>query len=83
MTASGQMHLCDDRCICPVHDTPMWYSRSCDDHACQDPDCVFAHGFNEAWWAQMSDHLIMKGTSNAKADRQTPAAALDSWVQGL
>jgi hypothetical protein len=37
-------HECDDRCVCPVHGTPLLYAPSKDDHACQDVDCVHGHG---------------------------------------
>lgn len=41
-------HLCDDRCTCPDHSTPFWYSRAADKHACQNPDCQYANGV-KAW----------------------------------
>lgn len=37
-------HVCDDRCVCPVHQTPLFYAPSVDDHACQDVTCVHGHG---------------------------------------
>jgi hypothetical protein len=37
-------HHCDDRCICPIHQTPLYYAPQDDTHACQDPTCVHAHG---------------------------------------
>lgn len=42
--ASTGIHQCDDRCICPIHHTPMLYSRAQNEHACQDPNCQYAHG---------------------------------------
>jgi len=39
-------HTCGDRCVCPVHRTPMLYSSSARLHACQDPDCEHAGGVN-------------------------------------
>lgn len=41
---SSKQHRCDERCVCPVHDTPLFYSPSNDDHACTDVDCVHGHG---------------------------------------
>lgn len=38
-------HRCDEHCVCPDHDTPMWWSASQNLHACQDPTCRFAHGW--------------------------------------
>lgn len=37
-------HVCDDRCVCPTHDTPLLYWPAGDEHACQDRDCEHAHG---------------------------------------
>jgi hypothetical protein len=37
-------HRCDDSCLCPIHGTPMLYAASTWLHACQDSDCVHAHG---------------------------------------
>jgi hypothetical protein len=37
-------HRCDDRCICPVHGTPLIYWPAGDDHACQDAGCQYGHG---------------------------------------
>jgi hypothetical protein len=39
-----ERHVCDDRCLCPVHGTPLLYAPSTDDHACQDVDCVHGRG---------------------------------------
>lgn len=34
---------------CPVHpDLEMFYWPAGDDHACQDPECVYAHGLGAA-----------------------------------
>ena len=35
-------HRCDERCLCPADGLPMWYAPSSGQHACQDPDCVYA-----------------------------------------
>lgn len=42
-----EQHHCDDRCVCLCHDPPLplLYSRHFGTHACQDPECEFAHGF--------------------------------------
>jgi hypothetical protein len=37
-------HRCDYVCVCPVHETPLLYCPGTDEHACQDPSCVHAHG---------------------------------------
>lgn len=37
-------HRCDDGCVCPVHGTALMYWPAGDEHACQDPGCVYAHG---------------------------------------
>lgn len=46
-------HRCGDRCICPIHETPLIYAPGKDDHACQDVDCVHGHGgfdpINHLW----------------------------------
>jgi hypothetical protein len=42
--ANHRPHVCDDRCTCPVHDTPLIYSPTQDDHACQDVTCKHGHG---------------------------------------
>lgn len=38
------LHVCDERCVCPIHKLPMYYSRVERDHACQDPTCRYARG---------------------------------------
>jgi hypothetical protein len=35
---------CDDRCVCPVHGTPLIYSPAGDEHACRDVNCRHGHG---------------------------------------
>lgn len=37
-------HRCDERCVCPVHQTPLLYSPSHNDHGCLDAACVHGHG---------------------------------------
>ena len=43
-TSDVRLHRCDDRCVCPIDGLPLLYARSIDQHACQLPDCVNAHG---------------------------------------
>lgn len=40
-------HVCGDECICPRDMKPLLYNQAGDIHACQDPDCEFANGFEE------------------------------------
>ncbi len=44
MGRSDPDHVCDDRCTCPVHGTPLIYWPAGDDHACQDITCEYGHG---------------------------------------
>lgn len=37
-------HKCDEKCVCPVDGKPLFYSTPHNEHACQDSDCVNAHG---------------------------------------
>ena len=39
-----ELHRCHDGCVCPIHRTPLLYAPAHDQHACQDPKCVHAHG---------------------------------------
>jgi hypothetical protein len=42
---SPREHRCGSACICPIHRTPLLYwPASRDQHACQNADCVHAHG---------------------------------------
>jgi hypothetical protein len=41
----GFAHQCTEACRCPVHGTPLFYWPAGDDHACQDVDCRYGHGF--------------------------------------
>lgn len=36
-------HRCDESCTCPGDGLPMFYAPSTGRHACQDPDCAYAH----------------------------------------
>ena len=39
---------CDERCVCPVHGTPLFFWPAGEDHACQDVDCRYGHGMKKA-----------------------------------
>lgn len=38
-----RMHRCDERCTCPADGRPMFYAPSTGQHACQNPNCAYAH----------------------------------------
>lgn len=42
--AERRAHRCDERCTCPVDGKPMLYWPAGGEHACQDPECRYAHG---------------------------------------
>ncbi len=65
-------HLCDDSCVCPLHETQLYYAPSINDHACQDITCVFAHGMRSRQPKSLSD-MISK--MPASAFEQTPVRA--------
>lgn len=44
----GSRLPCDERCVCPVHDTPLLFSPASGEHACQDADCRHGHGMEPA-----------------------------------
>lgn len=54
-------HECDEKCVCPVHDTALIYAPSVDKHACQDSSCIYAHGYEDRVFADFL--LIRYGTS--------------------
>ncbi len=39
------LHWCGDACVCLIHGIPLYYSSDLEGHACQDPGCPFAHGY--------------------------------------
>lgn len=43
-------HECTEKCVCHIHNTQMFYSKREKLHACQDPSCVFAHGYENHRW---------------------------------
>lgn len=42
---SSKWHKCNEKCICPIHKTPMYYNVKFNEHACQDINCVYVHGY--------------------------------------
>lgn len=44
------VHLCNELCRCPVDGLVLLYHAPTDEHACQDIDCVFAHGMKHRTW---------------------------------
>lgn len=48
-------HECDHLCVCPIHQTPLFYARSIDDHACQDVNCQYGHGMAGLTWPDTSN----------------------------
>jgi hypothetical protein len=40
-------HKCDDGCNCPHHGTRMYYASRHKTHACQDPECEYASGYED------------------------------------
>lgn len=56
-------HTCTARCVCPVHQTRLVYSPLHDDHACQDPDCVYAHGMNPPLTWTCTNHILASDMS--------------------
>lgn len=37
-------HRCDERCVCPVHRTPLLFVPFSSEHTCQDGDCRYGAG---------------------------------------
>jgi hypothetical protein len=40
---AAERHRCDEGCVCPADGLPMVYAPAHGLHACQDPDCDYAH----------------------------------------
>jgi hypothetical protein len=59
-------HRCDERCVCPVHETELMYAPAWDEHACTDIYCEFAHSLEGNIFDWLSRNL----------DRQHRAAKL-------
>lgn len=54
-------HVCGDECVCPVDMKPLLYNEFRDIHACQDPECEFANGFEEG--VKWPEVMIRSGQS--------------------
>lgn len=63
-------HRCDDSCVCPIHDTPMLYAAATARHACQDPDCIHAHGV---------DLVALRYAEMVKAEAERGALPRSLW----
>jgi hypothetical protein len=50
---------CGDACWCPVHGTPLYYWPAGGLHACQDPNCRYAHGISAEVLAATDQGLPM------------------------
>lgn len=37
-------HICDEYCLCPEHNTALFYNERLESHACPDMQCQYAHG---------------------------------------
>lgn len=48
VTYERAAHRCDERCVCRADGKPMYYAPSTGQHACQDPNCRYAHPDEEA-----------------------------------
>ena len=50
-------HRCDERCVCPIHETELMYAPAWNEHACTDIYCEFAHGLEDNIFDWMLDVL--------------------------
>lgn len=62
-------HRCDERCVCPVHGTPLIYWPAGGDHACQDVNCVYGHGMNELENLALLERFFLPLTPEEAAER--------------
>jgi hypothetical protein len=62
-------HKCDERCICPIHRTPLIYAPGPNEHACQDIDCTYGHGLETVLMRQLLQARI--GGSRGVAPKET------------
>lgn len=53
-----RIHECNEKCTCPIHKKLMFYSTREKLHACPEPDCVFAHGYENAKWADPNHNVL-------------------------
>jgi hypothetical protein len=60
MGVEGMTHVCDERCVCPIHGTDLIYWPAGDDHACQDQDCVFGRGNYAQMLTSWIDRAVRK-----------------------
>lgn len=58
----AEEHRCDEKCVCSIHDLPMFYHKPTDDHACQNSDCEFALG--------MREYSVLSQLKTAKKEQQ-------------
>ena len=42
------VHKCDESCHCPVHQLIMYYHSSSRSHGCQNSECEYASGYEDA-----------------------------------
>ncbi|MCZ0983922.1 hypothetical protein O1L60_44980 [Streptomyces diastatochromogenes] len=59
MTAVRTLHQCDELCRCPVHGTALYFAPASNLHACQNPNCRYAHGISAAALAATDQGLPM------------------------
>lgn len=71
-------HQCDYVCVCPVHETPLFYAPHHDLHACQDPTCVHAHGIE---YRDLHDQAMRR--LFGKARRAQEQGTTTSWWPGI
>lgn len=72
-------HHCDYVCICPVHETPLLYCLGTDEHACQDPECVHAHGIE---YRALHDQAMRRLFGKVRR-AQVQGATASSWWPGF
>jgi hypothetical protein len=56
-------HCCDQSCVCPSCEKPLFYSAAFNQHACSDPNCEFAAGTPdqlELWMKRRHVHHLAK-----------------------
>lgn len=41
-------HKCNENCKCPVHQLMMYYHAKSSSHACQNIECEYARGYEDA-----------------------------------
>lgn len=43
-----EFHHCSERCKCPNHGLMMYYHQKSKSHACQNIECEYARGYEDA-----------------------------------